>query len=316
MNFRTPITIPKNTNLIDYNSKIVGIGSCFVENMATKLDYFKLDHLINPFGIIFNPISIEKLVFRIVNRAYFDENDLVFHNQLWHCFEVHSRLSSFSKSELLFNLNLMLDRSFVEFKKGTHFMITYGSSWVYRNLECQKIVANCHKIPQNQFSKELLSSQIITSSIQNTIELLRSINPNAQLIFTVSPVRHLKDGFVENNVSKANLLSAVFEITYKKAQNTVYFPSFEIMMDDLRDYRFFDDDMLHPNKFAIQYIWEQLVLSNFSNEAVLMMKEVEDIQKMRLHKIIKIESAESHIFNKKISDKIKQIQTQFPQIIF
>lgn len=316
MNFRTPISVARSTNLIDYNSKIVGFGSCFVENMATKLAYFKFQHNINPFGIIFNPISIEKLIYRIVNRIYFEENDLVFHKELWHCFEVHSRCSTISKKQLLLCLNQKLDQCFLDFAESTHFMITYGTSWVYKEIESQKVVANCHKIPQNRFSKELLSGEIITKSIQNSISMLQSINPNLHCILTVSPVRHLKEGFVENNVSKANLLTSIFEITQKNAKRVTYFPSFEIMMDDLRDYRFFDTDMLHPNIFAIDYIWEQLVLSNFSNEAFLTMTQVEEIQKMLSHKIINPESIESQDFIKKIIEKTTKIKLQFPQINF
>src|SRR6478609_5246442 len=170
MQFRTKIPIPISSNPINYNSKIVSLGSCFAENMGDKFQYFKFQSTINPFGIIFNPVSINKIIDRVVNDDLFTEEDIFFHNERWHCFEVHSDLSHSNAAELLENLNQILKETKKQLFEATHVIITYGTSWVYRNIEKDEIVANCHKVPQKQFSKELLTVATIQESITNTID--------------------------------------------------------------------------------------------------------------------------------------------------
>ena len=148
MNFTTQIPIPKTSNPIDYNSRIVSLGSCFAKNIAEKFEYFKFQNIVNPFGIIFNTVSIERIVNRIVNQELFTENDIFFHNDLWHCYEVHSELSNPDKDEFLNNLNEIIESTNQQISKATHIIITYGTSWVYRNIDANEIVANCHKVPQ------------------------------------------------------------------------------------------------------------------------------------------------------------------------
>ena len=212
MNFTTKVPIAKYKNPIDYNSKIISLGSCFAENMAEKFDYFKFQNSTNPFGIIFNPISIENLVLRIVKKRLFTEEDIFSHNDLWHCFEVHSELSHANKEDFLNQLNDAIEQSCTQISQASHIIITYGTSWVYKNKVSNNVVANCHKVAQNQFDKQILSVEIIEKSIQNTIDLIQKINPNCNFIFTVSPVRHIKDGFVENQRSKAHLITAIHQI--------------------------------------------------------------------------------------------------------
>ena len=289
MNFTTQIPIPKNPNPIDYNSKIVSLGSCFAENMGDKFQYFKFQSTTNPFGIIFNPVSIEKIMDRVINDLLFTEEDLFFYNERWHCFEVHSDLSHSSQEELLVNLNQVLTETKKQLLEATHIIITYGTSWVYRNIDKNAIVANCHKVPQKQFTKELLSVKTIQESIENTIRLIQSINPDCNFIFTISPVRHLKDGFVENQVSKSYLITAIFDILKESAVVPPsgargLFPSYEIMMDELRDYRFYAEDMLHPSQVAIDYIWERFKETTISETAYVTMDTVESIQKSVQHR--------------------------------
>ncbi len=209
MNFRTPIFLSESDNQIDYTSRLVSMGSCFAENISEKFRYYKFQNSVNPFGIIFNPVSIESSIERITQKNYFTEDAIFFHNDLWHCFEVHSELSNPNKDELLTTLNAILDTAFLEIKNATTCIITYGTSWVYRNNESGKVVANCHKVPQKEFSKELLSIAQIEASIQRSCALVQEINPNCHFIFTISPVRHLKDGFVENQLSKSHLIAAI-----------------------------------------------------------------------------------------------------------
>ena len=311
MNFRTQIPIPQNLNPIDYNSKIVSLGSCFAVNMAEKFEYYKFQNSVNPFGIIFNPVSIEKLICRIVNQVFFTEKDIFFHNERWHCFEVHSDLSNANKEEFLENLNVILKRSLIQLFQASHVIITFGTSWVYRNFESNTLVANCHKLPQNQFQKEILSVETIGNSIKNTIDLIQKINPDCNFIFTVSPVRHLKDGFVENQRSKSHLITAIHDAIKPELTAVNYFPSYEIMMDELRDYRFYVEDMLHPSAVAIDYIWSKFKESTIAESDFPVMEQVDSIQKSLSHKPFNPNS-ESHLrFESKLKEKMTNLQFQY-----
>ena len=311
MQFRTQIPIPKSNYPIDYTSKIVSIGSCFAVNIAEKLDYFKFQNSCNPFGILFHPLAIQKLLDFAVSENQFTENDIFFHNERWHCFDVHSDLSSSNKEDLLASLNALIKSTSQQMTESTHVIITYGTSWVYRNIESDYIVANCHKVPQKQFKKELLSVEKIKKSIINTVKLIRFVNPHCNIIFTVSPVRHIKDGFVENQWSKANIISALHETFDFQLSTINYFPSYEIMMDELRDYRFYAEDMLHPNQVAIDYIWKRFKETTISETAFAVMDEVEGIQKSLSHKPFNPYS-ESHLkFESKVREKITKLENQY-----
>nr|WP_315222366.1 GSCFA domain-containing protein [uncultured Flavobacterium sp.] len=316
MQFRTQIPISKANNPIDYNSKIVSIGSCFAENMADKFDYFKLQNATNPFGIIFNPVSIENIIRRVIEQDFFTEKDIFFHNDLWHCYEVHSELSDPNKDHFLENLNQIIQTTTSQLSSATHLIITYGTSWIYRNTESNNIVANCHKVPQKQFFKELLSVDVILKSIQNTVDLIRTLNPNINFIFTISPVRHIKDGFVENQRSKSHLIVALHETFDLGLSAFNYFPSYEIMMDELRDYRFYAEDMLHPNQLAINYIWQRFSESFIDETAFTTMNQILEIQKGLTHRSFNPNSEQHQAFLSKLRLKINAVEEQWPHIKF
>ena len=319
MQFRTQIPLSKSNNPIDYNSKVLSFGSCFAENMADKFDYFKFQNETNPFGIIFNPVSIEKVIERTVNEKEFTEKDVFFHNERWHSFEVHSDLSNSDRQELLETLNKAISETNKQLKEATHIIITYGTSWIYRNLESDEIVANCHKVPQKQFSKELLSTDTIQKSIQNTIDLIQTINLNVNFIFTISPVRHIKDGFAENQLSKSHLFTTLHQVLKNhNSQFTIhnYFPSYEIMMDELRDYRFYTEDMLHPNQVAIDYIWHKFSENYMTEESISLMQEVDEIQKSLRHRSFNPESEQHQKFLAKLQQKINALGEKWPNIKF
>ena len=311
MNFTTKIDIPKNPNPIDYNSKIVSLGSCFAENMGNKFLYFKFQSSTNPFGIIFNPVSIERIIERVIHQVLFTKEDLFFHNERWHCFEIHSDLSHSNPEELIVNLNRILVKTKQQLIEATHVIITYGTSWVYRNSAKDSIVSNCHKVPQKQFTKELLTVTTIQESIENTICLIESLNPNCNFIFTISPVRHLKDGFVENQVSKAHLIAAIYATTNTKQQTLNYFPSYEIMMDELRDYRFYADDMMHPSPMAIDYIWERFAATQIDASAITTMELVQTIQKGLAHRPFNPNSESHQKFEANLKEKIATLEAQY-----
>ncbi len=317
MKFTTPIPIHNSNHPIDYNAKMVSLGSCFAVNMGEKLDYFKFQNTTNPFGIVFNPVSIEKLIVRAVNQNKFTEEDIFFHNERFHCYEVHSDLSSDNKQEFLEGLNAKLELTHQKVKAATHVLITYGTSWVYQEKKLGSLVANCHKMPQSHFDKHILSVASIEAAIQNTVDAIRKLNPNCSFVFTISPVRHIKDGFVENQRSKAHLISALLNLLSDHLLDKAnYFPAYEIVMDELRDYRFYGSDLLHPSSMAIDYIWERFRATAISETTFPTIDEVDSIQKGMLHRPFNPHSESHQKFQSKLQEKITQVQAQFPFIQF
>lgn len=320
MKLQTEILLQSEENQIDYSSKILLLGSCFSENIGAKFDYFKFYNLQNPFGVIFNPVSIEKLIIRAIDNKPFSYVDIFQHDQIWKCFETHSELGSLDKHDFLQNLNSALQNLREALFNSSHIILTIGTAWVYRHLEKNEIVANCHKLPQQNFKKELLSIETILASIQNSIESISAVNPNTSFIITVSPVRHIKDGLVENSLSKAYLISAIHNFINLRSsivnRQSFYFPSYEIMMDELRDYRFYAEDMMHPNKTAIKIIWQKFSGVWISSKTDSLQKEIASIQNGLNHKPFNPKSAEHIHFLGKVQQKISSLKKLFPDIQF
>lgn len=314
MRLKTQVPISKAAIPIDYQSSLLLLGSCFVENIGNKLQYYKFAVLQNPFGILFHPGAIENLVLRAVNAKNFKEEELFHRNERWHCFDAHSDLSDPSKEALLQKLNTGLKHTRQQIGIASHIVITLGTAWAYRHLKKNSLVANCHKVPQKDFSKELLSTKNIIQRLERIIEAIRLINAKATIIFTVSPVRHLKDGFTENQLSKAHLFAALNPVL--EHQNVAYFPAYEILMDELRDYRFYEPDMMHPNQLAIDYIWEQFQENWVSEQAYGLMEKVDEVQKGLSHKPFHKESVEHQKFVKTLQRKIAYLQKEYPFIAF
>lgn len=316
MQFVTQIPIVKSNNPIDYNSEIVSLGSCFAVNIGQKFNYFKFRNTTNPFGILFHPLALEKFIGYALNNKQFTETDVFYHNELWHCFDAHSDLSHPDKDVLLHNLNTACSSANARLKEASHLIITLGTAWVYRYTATDSLVANCHKVLQKEFTKELLPTAAIRQSLENCIELVKQANPGVHIIFTVSPVRHIKDGFTENQWSKANLISSLHETINAKQQSANYFPSYEIMMDELRDYRFYAEDMIHPSAIAVDYIWERFTEAYITPQAQETMKLADSIQKGLSHRPFNPDTAQYKQFLAKLDNKIKTLQKDYPHISF
>jgi len=316
MNLQTKIPLqPQKHNQIDYNSNVLLLGSCFVENIGKKLNYFKFQNLQNPFGVLFQPIAIEKLITNAINKKQYTEEDIFFHNEQWHCYDSHSKLSSLSKEDLLNSLNEHIILTNQKINDSTHIIITLGTAWVYRYLETDTIVTNCHKVPQKKFLKELLSVNEIAECLQSIIALIESVNKNTSIVFTVSPVRHLKDGFIENTQSKSHLITAVHQVVEPR-KNLFYFSSFEIMMDELRDYRFYKEDMIHPSQTAVNYIWDKFQKVWISESASKTLEQVEVIQKGLAHRSFNPNSVAHKKFMDNLEEKKSNLHKKHPHIIF
>ncbi len=313
MNLQTQIPLVKAENPIDYTSQLLLLGSCFSENMGKKLDYFKFRSMLNPFGILFHPLAIENLIERAIQQRRYTEEAAFFENERWHCFDAHSDLSDTSKEIVLEKLNQGLQQTFDQLGKATHIIITLGTAWVYRHQKTNQVVANCHKVPQKEFSKQLLSTADIAKSLESIIQRIQSINKNVQYVFTVSPIRHLKDGFIENQRSKSQLITAIHQTinTSDFGPRISYFPSYEIMMDELRDYRFYAEDMIHPNQLAIDYIWERFKEVWISNGTHETMNQVDEIQKGLAHRPFHPDSEQHQKFLKTLREKIAYLQREY-----
>ncbi|MEJ8758249.1 GSCFA domain-containing protein [Pontibacter sp. H259] len=254
--FRTEVHIPQSGLGLNLHDKIVTIGSCFAEVIGTKLLENKADVLVNPFGTIFNPVSVGKLLQAVAGKSIAIEQSLVLRDGIWYSYDLHSSLSSPNKAELLHQIEHRLQQTKAQLQQAKLLIITFGTAVSYKLTDTGSIVANCHKLPAKQFSRTLLTVEEITASFKAGYLALKELNPNLKIILTVSPVRHVKETLPTNSVSKSILRLASHYIT-EQLPDVLYFPAYEIMLDDLRDYRFYGSDMLHPTSTAEEYIWQK-----------------------------------------------------------
>ncbi|MBT8263454.1 MAG: GSCFA domain-containing protein [Bacteroidia bacterium] len=315
MKLQTQIPIRKESNQIDYDSRVLLLGSCFTENIGAKLDYYKFQNLQNPFGILFHPKPIERLIRRAVKLVQFVESDIFEQDGQWRCMEVHSLVSHPDKITYLKLLNEKLAEFTEYLKNATHVIITFGSAWGYRYHKTNEIAGNCHKIPQKEFRKEIASVQDVSECMNNIAEAIHGLNPSASLIYTVSPVRHLKDGFIENTRSKSHLIAGIHALTDRDTAIS-YFPSYEMMMDEMRDYRFYTEDMLHPNKTAVEIIWDRFEGVWIDPQTEPLRKEIASIQSGLAHKPFNPNSESYREFQLDLQQKISRIQDVLPHLEF
>lgn len=309
MQLITPIQI-NNYNTIDYNSKILNIGTCFADNIGNKLAEMRFNIINNPNGIVYNPITINEILTHIVKNEEYSEDNLIYNNGLWYSFLHHGKYSSTDKNIILntINDNLHIQHDFL--KKASHLIITFGSSVVY--IYNNKITGNCHKLPNKLFTEKMLSVDEIVNSTSETLKRIRNINPELQIIITISPVRYAGKSMHNNQINKAILLLATEQIC--KENNVIYFPSYEILLDELRDYRFYAEDMIHPSESAIKYIWEKFCNSLITTDSRQLMLQIDKINKSINHRALHTDSEEYYIFKKNLEKKIQEIRTKYPNI--
>jgi hypothetical protein len=305
MKFTTPVNIKPNKT-IDHNSRIVMLGSCFAENIGKKLIECGFNVVMNPMGILYNPISIHRALERIAGGSEFTEDDLFYHNGLWASFMHHGSFSHSDRGEALRMMNERLSEGHEQLRNATHLIITFGSAEVYEHND--KIVGNCHKLPSRQFTHRMLSI--------DEIRLPYSQSPiydnQISTIFTISPVRYLGEGAHHGQINKSTLLLATDQICQSTGAD--YFPSYEIMMDELRDYRYYATDMIHPSEMAVDYIYERFAETYFTDEAIRTAEEVVKIKKSLSHRPLHPNSEEYEKFKKKLSLQIDAITKKYPNI--
>ncbi len=313
--FRTVFDIEPSQNKINHTTKILSLGSCFSENIGEKLLYYKLPVIINPFGILYNPESVANSIDILLENKQFSDADLFEYNSVWNSFYHHSRFSDIDKQHCLQKINISINNAANHLKKTRFLLITLGTSWVYKYKKNGQIVSNCHKIPAKEFLRFKLSTEHIVKRFSNTFDTLLQQNTDINIVFTVSPVRHLKDGAHENQLSKATLLLAIDELT-KKYSKINYFPSYELIMDDLRDYRFYTDDMIHPSQQAVEYIWNKFKNVFINKQTNNFFKQIEDINRALQHRSFQPKSEAHRKFLKKTLEKINTLEEQLKGVSF
>lgn len=313
--FRTEIFPEKSSFSVDYHKKMIFLGSCFTENIGKKLLENKFPAMVNPFGVLYNPQSVLKALEMIITKKIFIDKDLNFENDKWFSFDHHSSFSSPNKEEVLKKINNKIDNAHVFLKEAQSLFITFGTSWYFKLLKNNEVVANCHKLPAKLFKRKILSTEKIVSSWEKLIKKFKEFNPELKIIFTVSPIRHLKDGAINNQLSKSILIVAIHNLIGKH-YNTSYFPSYEIMMDDLRDYRFYNDDFLHPNSQAINYIWDKFKTTFIEDKTDQISKQVQKIVKAVNHRPFHPQTNSYKKFLEVNLEKIKQLKIKYPFIDF
>lgn len=312
-NFRTPVSIPTSNFQLNHNDSILSLGSCFSDNIAKKFKDYKFNVLTNPFGVLYNPISISNSLNRIISGEQYTEDQIKSYNSINFSLDHYSSFNSIIKSEILNNINTSLKNSHKHWKKVSTLIITFGTSYVYELKSNNSIVANCHRLPASEFNRRLLSPNQIINEYSQLFSMIQNINPNVKVILTISPVRHLRDSAHENQISKAHLFTAVNEIC-KLNNSFYYFPSYEIMMDELRDYRFYADDMIHPSKIAENYIFDKFINSVFNSESISFINDYEPILKSKRHKIMTNNPEDIKKFQSSILKKISALNLNYPHI--
>lgn len=316
MKFRTEVHIENAEKKILLTDRIFSVGSCFAAEMSELLKNGQMQTLCNPFGTIFNPFSLNVALKNLHDCKIYKEEDLIVYNEDYISLNHHSSFNSNYAHKTLekINQNIELGNQFLQ--KTNWVLITFGTSFIYEFLPKNQLVANCHKIPQKFFNKRFLTDEELKNSITETIENLKDICKNdVQILFTVSPVRHTKDGMVENQLSKSKLICALHEIL-PNFENCHYLPIFEIVNDDLRDYRFYKEDLIHPNNQAIQYIWEQFGNAYFSDEVKNFINENYKIKAALEHRPNDEKSPKYQEFLEKLKEKIAIQQMKVKHKIF
>ena len=291
------------------------LRSCFAENMGSKFSYYKFDVDVNPCGIIYNPLSVANVLRLIVEGKQFEKSDLRQVGGKWVSLYHHGAFSSTDPDECLRRINDRLTKATGELRTLDLLVITWGTAWVYRYTRENIVVSNCHKIPSQEFERSRLSVEDIVKEYLVLIGRLREINPGLRILFTVSPIRHWKDGAHGNQLSKATLLLAIDRLR-EELQHVYYFPAYEIVLDELRDYRFYADDMLHMSGFTVDYIWERFLYSFISPEVLGLMNQIGRVNKGVAHRPFDPQSEEYHRLVKKMLAEIAMISRSYPMIDF
>ncbi|MFO7657280.1 MAG: GSCFA domain-containing protein [Bacteroidales bacterium] len=315
MEFRTIVDIPQSPFRIDYNSKCLFIGSCFADNIGLLMQRLKFGVIHNPFGVLYNPLSVSKDIGMLLEQKTFTESDLYCFNNHWLSFYHYTAFTDADKPKCLEKINHTMKNAGEFLSQADFLFVTFGTAWVYEFIKTGQVVANCHKIPAREFRRYILNPEQITLEYASLLQKIKDNYPRLRVIFTVSPIRHWKDGAVNNQLSKSVLQVAIHQLI-EKFDFASYFPAYEIFMDELRDYRFYAKDMLHPSEAAIDYVWKRFSETYFSEKTMADLKEIDKLIKAMEHRVTNPSSGETAKFRKTMLDYIEKLKSRFPLLDF
>ncbi|WP_148371820.1 GSCFA domain-containing protein [Bacteroides bouchesdurhonensis] len=316
MDFQTKVELPTGMPPVTHAGQILLMGSCFAENMGLQLmeNKFKID--VNPFGILYNPLSVLAALIEVLKGKEYQQDDLFVYKDYWHSPMHHGSFSASTQEETLRNINARLQQAHQSIHELDWLILTFGTAYVYEQKGTGKVVSNCHKQPESYFTRRLLSVDEIVSEYVSLIASMTARNSNLKILFTVSPIRHIRDGLHANQLSKATLLLAIARLQQQFPEHVFYFPSYEIVLDELRDYRFYADDMLHPSSLTVRYLWERFSEVFFSMETKQIIMAVKDICQDLAHKPFHPRSEAYQRFLGQIVLKIERLNRKYPYLDF
>lgn len=316
MVFRTEVMPERAPFCINHNTPTLLIGSCFAQHIGRLMANGKMPTLTNPFGTMYNPMSVAQCIEHLLNPTPIDRDALFEHQGVWRHFDFHSELAHSNPEQSLTSINSAITNGAEFLQRAKRLVITFGTARIYSRTCNGQPVANCHKLPAAQFTHKLMPVEQISILWNNLIAKLLNINPNLKIVFTVSPIRHWKDGAVENQRSKASLLLAVAKLTENHPQAAYYFPAYELLMDDLRDYRFYADDMLHPAPQAVEYVWEKFKQAAMEHTTHDLLAQIARVQRAVAHRPFNPHTDAHKHFVQQTLDAMTQIESKHPHINF
>lgn len=315
MDFRTKTVIEPWNHRLCHSDKLLVMGSCFAEHIGTRLERMKFRVIVNPYGVLYNPLSIAEGLSRLIECRLFSEDELhEFPDGGWNTWLHHSRYSHPDKHLALTAINHSIENASRQLAEADVLILTFGTSWVYRLEDTDAVVGNCHKVPGRRFMRRRLSVSEIVEALADILTRIADINPRLKVLFTVSPIRHLKDGLHGNQLSKSTLLLAVDELCRLFPSQCYYFPAYEIVMDELRDYRFYAEDMAHPSMQAVDYVWECFVEHCVDTEAQQFMLQWEKVVSALSHRPFQPRSEQYLQFVHNVLARISALQARYPYL--
>lgn len=315
MEFRTIVHIPNDPKVsISHSDEILLMGSCFAGHIGRMLADAKFRCNANPFGIVYNPHSIRVALRQIIENKPYTEADLFFHDEHYRSYMHHGLFANHSLEQALDNINSRINEAHHALPRLNYVLLTFGTSWVFTLKDSGQVVSNCHKMPAGTFNRTRMSIEEIVADYTTLIQDIQQLNPTCKFLFTVSPIRHAKDGAHSNQLSKAVLLLAIEQLQCLFPEQALYFPAYEIVLDELRDYRFYNEDMNHPSPLAVDYVWERFSETFFAKETLTIINECQKIKKDLLHKPIDKDSNAYRNFLKQIVLKINAFEKKYPNL--
>lgn len=314
MKLITEVALPEYPFKLDHQMPVLLMGSCFTENIGRQLERYLFPVCINPFGVTYNPLSVERSLEALMHKEAYSVKELDKYNDLWFSFDHYTGFSSPDREEALGNINGSFIAAKAHLKKAGILILTWGTSWVYRYNKTGQVVCNCHKIPAKEFTRTQLSTREIVAAYESLLPQLFEFNSNLKIIHTVSPVRHWKDGAHGNQLSKASLLLAGDALQKQFPGQFFYFPSYEIVMDELRDYRFYAEDMIHTSKQTTAYIWEKFQQVLLSKSSLNIVRDLEPVLKMQEHRPRNNTGISRQRLDGQLQEKVKQLKTKYPDL--